>query len=52
MQVEGRIEVPANSNAKQKGALKEFDKADGRNTFPKFGKFKKRLDKFLKRAAE
>ncbi len=52
MIVEVYVEVPTRLNAKQKKALREFDEADGERAFPEFSKFKKRLDKFLKRAAE
>ncbi len=52
MMVEAVIEVPTKLNAKQKQLLKEFDEADGDSVFPEFGKFKKRLEGFMKRAAE
>ncbi len=52
MLVEVHVEVPAKLSVKQKKALKEFEDADGMSAFPEFGKFKKRLDRFLKRAAE
>jgi len=52
MIVEVMVEVPSKLNAKQKAALKEFQEAEGEKAFPEFAKFKKRLDGFLKRAAE
>lgn len=52
MIVEVMVEVPAKLNSKQKDALKAFQDAEGDKAFPEFAKFKKRLDGFLKRAAE
>ncbi len=52
MLVEAVIEVPTKLNAKQKQLLKDFDEADGGAVFPEFAKFKKRLEGFIKRAAE
>jgi len=52
MIVETIVEVPTKLNGKQKDALKAFQEAEGEKAFPEFAKFKKRLDGFLKRAAE
>ncbi len=52
MIVEVHVEVPTKLSAKQKELLREFDGAGGESAFPEFGKFKKRLESFLKRAAE
>jgi len=52
MIVEVHVETPTKLSAKQKQLLKEFEDADGDSVFPEFGKFKKRLEGFLKRAAE
>jgi len=52
MIVEVHVETPTKLSAKQKQLLKEFEDADGESVFPEFGKFKKRLEGFLKRAAE